>query len=150
MNHPLVQRSPRRPFPAVDTLTKPFWTAAKNGILAIQQCDDCNSYFHPPVVQCAQCCGSALHFRPVSGKGTVVAYTIMHEPRVSGFEGTTPYTCVLVELDEQPGLILASNLVGEDRCEPRHGMRAQVVFEAISEDIALPQFCGLNADRTTK
>lgn len=131
---------PVRPTPVADTLSKPFWLAASRGELAIQRCNRCGKYFHPPTVHCMQCNDAELVFQPVSGLGTVVAVTVMHEARVSGFEGVTPYTCVLVELDEQQGLSIASNYVGGRGQDVRAGTRVRAVFEPVDVDTVLPQF----------
>ena len=47
-----------------------------------------------------------LAFEDVSGSGTVWSYTVMHQKSVAGFEESVPYLTALVELDEQPMLLL--------------------------------------------
>ena len=38
-----------------DELTKPFWEAANEGRLVIQNCKACNRLQHPPAPACSQC-----------------------------------------------------------------------------------------------
>jgi 3-oxo-4,17-pregnadiene-20-carboxyl-CoA hydratase alpha subunit len=38
-----------------DELTKPFWDAANEGRLVIQNCKACNRLQHPPAPTCDQC-----------------------------------------------------------------------------------------------
>ena len=83
----------------------------------------------------------------MTGRGKVLAWTIMHEPKVTGFEDALPYACVLVELDEQTGLLMATNFIGGKPHEITAGMRVQVTFEEIDRDIVLPQFMALNEAR---
>jgi uncharacterized OB-fold protein len=51
-----------------------------------------------------------------------------------------PYVLAAIELVEQPGLRLVSNIVGCPESELVVGMGVEVVFEKITEDITLPLF----------
>jgi uncharacterized OB-fold protein len=74
----------------------------------------------------------------VSGRARLHSYTINHQRWFPG--QPVPYVIGLVELVEQPGLRLMTNIVN---CAPerlRIGMGLQVVFETVNDDIALPLF----------
>lgn len=129
-----------KPLPAVDDLTRPFWQAAAQHQLAIQHCQDCNYFNHPPRPLCDACLSQRLEFVPVSGRGTVYSYTIMHQPNIAGFEKEVPYINVLVELDEQPRLFMVSYLPISEREKIRIGGPVEVTFEKINDEITLPQF----------
>jgi uncharacterized protein len=73
----------------------------------------------------------------VSGRGVVHTYTVSHTP-LPGF--TPPYAIVLVELEEQKGLRLATNLVDVAPDEIEIGMPVEVEFTAVSDDVTLPLF----------
>lgn len=80
----------------------------------------------PPAADCPDC-GGELHAHPVSGRGTVFTYTVNHQPFNPAVP--VPYVVAIVELDEQPGLRLAANIVD---CEPDSvhvGLRVEVRFE---------------------
>ena len=64
----------------------------------------------------------------------------MHQRSVAGFEESVPYLTALVELDEQPMLLLVTNLpsVAPDRVAI--GQRVRVTFESLGDDLSLPQF----------
>jgi uncharacterized OB-fold protein len=64
----------------------------------------------------------------------------MHQKAIRGFEDATPYVCALVELDEQPMLLLATNLPGVAPSDVRIGQRVRVRFEPYADGLALPQF----------
>ncbi|MGH3558451.1 MAG: Zn-ribbon domain-containing OB-fold protein [Mycobacterium sp.] len=103
-----------------------FWTGGAQGQLLIARCDECAHWVHPPAATCRDC-GGTLVARPVSGRGTVFTYTVnlhAYNPAVP-----TPYVIAIVELAEQHGLRLATNIVD---CEPDSvvcGMRVEVQFE---------------------
>ena len=133
---------PSRATPAVTDLTRGFWEAAKAGRLAIQRCGECGYYNHPPRALCDRCQSSRLAFADVSGSGVVWSYTVMHQKSVAGFEDSVPYLTALVELDEQPMLLLTTNLPGVSADDVRIGEPVKVTFQPLTDDIALPQFEG--------
>lgn len=136
----MSEAAPSRAVPMVTDLTRPFWDAAKEGRLVIQRCDDCAYYNHPPKPRCDSCHSGSLSFAEVSGRGTVWSFTVMHQQSVAGFEGTVPYVTALVELEEQPMLLLTTNLPGTAAADVRIGAPVRVDFEPLTDDIALPQF----------
>jgi uncharacterized OB-fold protein len=71
----------------------------------------------------------------VSGRGVVYAFTVNHYQWLPAME--PPYVVALVELVEQDGLRLLSNIVGCPVDEVRTGMEVEVVF-ARSEDVYVP------------
>jgi len=108
--------------------------------LVIQRCQECNYFNHPPRPLCDACLSQRLEFVPVSGRGTVYSYTVMHQPNIAGFEKEVPYINVLVELDEQPRLFMVSYLPISEREKILIGGRVEVTFEKIDDEITLPQF----------
>jgi uncharacterized OB-fold protein len=131
----------RRPRPVPSELTSGFWAAAAQHVLSVQRCRDCGLRFHPPVPVCSRCYSEDLGFDPVSGSGVVHSFTVMTEALVPGFESVLPLVVVAVELVEQEGLVLVSNLVDLDGVEVPIGARVEVVFEDLPDDGgALPQF----------
>ena len=73
----------------------------------------------------------------VSGRAQVLTYTVNHQPWLPGFD--PPYVIAIVEIEEQPGLRLTTNIVN---CAPealRIGMPVRVLFEQ-HEDVAIPLF----------
>jgi hypothetical protein len=129
-----------KPLPAIDVLSRPFWEAAKNQQLVIQHCQDCGYFNHPPRPACDACQSQQLAFEPVSGRGTIYSFSVMHQPNIAGFEHEIPYVNIFVELDEQPLLFLVSYLPGSEREKVRIGGRVEVYFEKVDADITLPQF----------
>jgi uncharacterized OB-fold protein len=127
---------PFRVLPSIDGENEFFWTSGADGVLRFLCCEGCGYYLHPPVPQCPQCLSRNVSPRAVSGLGEIHSFTVNHQP----WDGDpAPYAIVLVELAEQQGLRLTSNLVGTALDEIRIGMPVQVQFEQHGE-IWLPVF----------
>jgi uncharacterized OB-fold protein len=129
-----------RPIPVPNELTRPFWDAARQKVLALQRCQACKHFQHPPYATCVQCMGIDLAFEPVSGKGAIYAYTIMYHAGDKRFAAAIPYASIIVELDDAPGALLAGNLLEAPYTEAKVGRRVEVIFEPLNDDITLPQF----------
>ena len=126
------------PIPALEPLTEPFWRACRAGRLEFAHCIDCDHYIHPARPICPKCRGRNLEPRTVSGRAHLHSYTVNHKAWFPGQE--VPYVIGLVELVEQTGLRLTTNIVN---CSPEKveiGMPLRVVFENVSDEVALPLF----------
>jgi uncharacterized OB-fold protein len=73
----------------------------------------------------------------VSGEGTLFSYTVNFQ-RVADVP-VDPYVIAIVELDEQPGLRLTTNLADCALEDVKIGMRLAVTFERVG-DTYLPLF----------
>jgi uncharacterized OB-fold protein len=129
-----------RPIPVPNEWTKPFWEAAKKEMLALQRCQSCGHFQHPPYATCLNCMGVDLKFEPVSGKGTIYAYTIMYHTGDKRFASAVPYASIIVELDAARGALMAGNLMHAPYTEAKVGRRVEVIFQPLNDEITLPQF----------
>jgi uncharacterized OB-fold protein len=129
-----------RPIPVPNEWTKPFWDAAIQGVLALQRCQACKHFQHPPYATCVNCISTDLRFEPVAGHGAIYAYTIMYHTGDKRFAAAVPYASIIVELDDAPGALLAANLLEAPYTEAKVGRRVEVMFEKLNEEITLPQF----------
>lgn len=118
--------APFRVQPALDDDNRFFWTSGRDGVLRFAHCAGCGYWLHPPIPRCPACGGRDVTPQAVSGRGQVWSYTVNHH---SWDGGTEPYAIVLVELAEQEGLRLTSNLVGCAPVDVHIGMAVQVAFE---------------------
>ena len=76
----------------------------------------------------------------VRGKGRVWSWTVVFHSIDPALNNNTAFNIVEVELEEQEGLRLTSNLID---CGPEDiyvGMPVEVVFEKVSDKMALPMF----------
>jgi uncharacterized OB-fold protein len=129
-----------KPIPVADELSQAFWDAARERRLVAQRCAECGYYNHPPRPTCDRCSSQSLQFAPLSGRGTIYTYTVMHQPNVAGFEEEIPYVNIVVQLDEQPMLFMVSNLPRAELDKIRIGGRVEVWFEERGPDLVIPQF----------
>jgi uncharacterized OB-fold protein len=129
-----------RPIPVPDEWTRPFWDATRRGVLALQRCQTCRHFQHPPYATCLNCMGVELAFEPVRGEGTIYAYTVMYHAGDRRFAAAIPYASIVVELDDAPGALMAGNLLEAPYTAAKVGRRVEVIFERLNDDIALPQF----------
>lgn len=119
-----------------DRDTTDFWQAARRGQLVVQQCRNCEAVLHLPRPYCSRCGSWETTWRPVAGRGRVHSWTrVTHQVHPSF---PTPYTIVLVELEEFPSVRFVGHLVG---CpELYSGQPMEGWFEALDEGTCLPQW----------
>jgi uncharacterized protein len=117
--------------PKLTDANRAFWTGGADGRLHVLWCARCELWVQPPTSECPHCDGG-LVARPVSGRGTVLTYTVNHQPFMPTVP--VPYVIAIVELEEQDDLRIATNIVD---CEPdavRVGLPVDVRFEAQRSD----------------
>ncbi|MFT4056889.1 MAG: OB-fold domain-containing protein [Novosphingobium sp.] len=123
-----------RKLPKLEPETAFYWTSGEDGRLRIQRCGQCATYQHPPFPRCSTCGSEAVAPEPVSGKGRLASYTVNHEAWMPGL--AVPFVFGVVELAEQRGLYVFTNLAAKD---VRIGMPLTVSFER-HDDVWLPMF----------
>ena len=129
--------APGRPLPSITPENEFFWTSGADGRLRFQECESCAALVHPPQPFCRHCRGTGLRPRAVSGRATLIGFTVNHRFSLPGLPA--PYIVAQVAIEEDPRVRLTTNLV---ECEPGDlelGMRVEVVFEQV-EDVWLPLF----------
>ena len=126
-----------RPLPQLTPATEWFWTSGADGRLRIQGCTDCGKLVHPPVPICPACRSRAWEPTALSGRGTVVGFTVNRHQWLPGFE--PPYVIANVALAEDPSVHLTTNIVGCDPDDVHIGQEVAVRFEQ-HEDVWLPLF----------
>jgi uncharacterized OB-fold protein len=128
-----------RPPPAPDEISGFFWEGAAAGRLLLQRCMACRRYQYPPDVVCTHCQHELLEPAQMSGGATLYTYAVVQRAFHPGFVDHLPYVVAMVELDEQPGLMMYTNVVGADPQSLAVGMRLEVDFEQ-RVGVTLPQF----------
>jgi len=127
-----------KPLPQVTPEMKPFWDAARRHELVVQRCTGCGTHRFPARDICSRCLSRDAAWIPVSGRGSVFSWAIMHQVYHPGFAAEVPYAVVVIELDE--GARLVSNLVDCAPADIRAGMPVEVVFDDVAPDVSLPKF----------
>jgi hypothetical protein len=129
-----------KPLPQPDVQTQGFWDGCRQHQLRLLRCRDCGTWVHQPAAMCHACGSMALDWAPVSGRGTVYTWTVVHHAPLSGFQAEVPYIVAWIELEEQPGLRILSNVVDCAPDQLRAGLAVRVTFRDVSDDISLPLF----------
>lgn len=127
----------KRILPRLDADNTPFWTGGKEGKLFIAQCADCSGFVHPPRPLCRHCLSDNVQPVAVSGRGKVATFTINHQPWMPGME--VPFVLARIALDDAPGVVITSNVVGCPVDSVDVGDRVQVTF-LNQDDVWLPLF----------
>jgi len=130
--------TPSKPLPPVTPDMVEFFEGAKRGQLMIQKCASCGELRFPAYEICSKCNSSRSSWAPVSGRGKVYSFNIMHQIYHPGFAAEVPYAVVVVKLEE--GAKFISNLIGIKPHDIKCGMPVEVVFEKVGDDIMLPKF----------
>ncbi len=128
---------PFRVLPRVTKSNEHFWRGGEAGELRFLCCPACRIYVHPPAPICPDCHSKDLAVEAVSGRATVLTYTLNHQQWVPAPDH--PYAIAIVEIEEQEGLRLMTNIVNCPAEDVRVGMPVRVVFEE-HEDVFIPLF----------
>ena len=126
-----------RPLPELTPANEWFWTSGSDGVLRVQGCQDCGQLVHPPTPICPACRSRSSKPIAVSGRGTVVGFTVNAHPWHPAFE--PPYVVANVALAEDPSVHLTTNVVGCAPADVAVGQEVTVRFEH-HEDVWLPLF----------
>ena len=129
--------STTRPLPELTPATEWFWTSGADGRLRIQRCTDCSSLVHPPVPICPVCRSRNWEPSIVSGRATVIGFTVNQHQWHPAFE--PPYVIAVVGLAEDPTVRLTTMMVGCAPTEVSIGQDVTVRFEH-HDDVWLPLF----------
>ena len=129
---------PFRILPQVTDENAHFWRGGADGELRFLRCDACRTFVHPPQPICPGCLKKQLTPETVSGRATLTTFTVNHQPWIPGFD--PPYIVAIVELEEQQGLRLTTNLVHCEEADIRIGMPVQVTFYDAGDGIFFPLF----------
>ncbi len=96
------------------------------------KCTKCDTVFFPPRNICPDCRRpDRIESYELSGKGEIVSYTEIREPQ-EGFEDESPYTVIIVKLEEGPRI--AGQITNSCDEEVEIGKEVEAVFRNLGED----------------
>ena len=129
-----------KPIPVPQGESDVYWQKAKEHELWLRKCNACdNAYFYPRDI--SPCCFSKdTDWIRASGKASLFTYGIVQRAPHPGFVDDVPFVTAVVELEEGPKM--PTNIVIEDPTPEnlQIGMALEVVFEDITDELALPKF----------
>jgi uncharacterized protein len=127
--------------------TAGFWEGCARGELVVQTCDACGRRRMPPRPMCPYCQSTAVRWETTSGRGRIWSFIVAHPPLLPAYGAVAPYNAIIVELEEDPTLRFAGNLVASAAGEVNEidpativiGEPVRVVFHPV-EDVFLPRW----------
>jgi uncharacterized protein len=125
--------------PQADLDSAPFWAAVREHRLTVQRCAHCATYRFPARPICPACHDWRSDWAEVSGRGRVLSWVVTHHVTHPAFARQLPYPVLLVELAEQPGLVMYGNLRPPD-APITSGMPVRAVFEDLTDAVTLVQW----------
>lgn len=134
----MAERRKGKPVPRVDEESKGYWEACRRHELRVQKCRSCGQMRFYPRAVCPSCMSSDVEWVLSSGKGEVYTFTATYQNHAPGFRESLPYVLAYVELDE--GVQMLTNIVDCDPNDVKIGMKVEVTFEDVGDDIAIPRF----------
>ena len=116
--------------PVPEEVDTPFWEAANEDRLVVQNCTACDRLQHPPAATCSACgSGDNMEWKEMSGRGKVYGYGVMYDCPVTILAEDQPFNIAVVELEEDPGIKMLSHLPGTPVDDVPVGAAVQVEFE---------------------
>ncbi|WP_235959216.1 Zn-ribbon domain-containing OB-fold protein [Nocardioides acrostichi] len=111
-----------------------FWEGTLADQLRLQRCNNCGALRHPPGPACPDCGALDRGFVVAAGTGTVFSFVVHRHPPIPDKE--LPILLALIDLDE--GVRMVGEVVDLAPEELRIGLRLQVGFNRIDDELALP------------
>ncbi|MBI3967901.1 MAG: OB-fold domain-containing protein [Chloroflexi bacterium] len=130
----------KKPLPAPTPADEPYWRALIEQQLVLPRCTECRSYQWYPRLMCRACGSLSLEWEPVRGRGVVFSYTTQHHRTGSRFDDELPYTIVVVDLAEAPGVRMTGRLTN---CAPEAveiGLPVESWYEAVTPEVTFLRF----------
>jgi uncharacterized OB-fold protein len=128
------------PLPGITALTQFFWDGVKERKLMILQCQNCGHHVHVPRPVCNRCRSLDLAPAEMSGQATLYAYTVVMQVFHPFYADKVPYTLAVVELAEEAGLRMTTQIIDCDEADLRTGMEVEVIWTEVAPDFTLPYF----------
>ena len=112
-----------------------FWREMKSRYRLVgTRCGNCGRVYFPPRVVCPACHRDSvgkMEEHPLSGKGTVVSYTVIHDG-LPEFRMQIPYIMAIIEMEE--GVRCTGQIVDATPDEIGIGTEVEPVFRRIREE----------------
>jgi uncharacterized OB-fold protein len=123
-----------------DPDTGGFFQAARRNRLAAKFCRACGAPIHLPRPFCPSCRSRDLEWRDLSPNGRVYSWTVVEHQVHPAFP--VPYTILLIELDDMPGVRLVGNIAGDAVLNIGDPVRA--TFDPAGNEVIFPQWTVLD------
>lgn len=133
----MSQNENPKPLPKITPGAELFWDYCRGEKLVLPFCNQCAAFFYYPRTWCPSCFNQDLHWKPVSGRGVVHSFSVIHQSPMPSFDADVPYVLAIIELAEGPRML--TNIVNCDVNAVVVDMPVNVVFEKRG-NMKVPQF----------
>jgi uncharacterized OB-fold protein len=99
------------PYPVPEYGAEAYWSACNEERLVMQRCSACRQFRWHPAPLCIHCGGDEFSWEELTGRGRVTTWTVVTHPVHPAAIALVPYVVVEIELEEQVGLRMLSNLI---------------------------------------
>jgi len=77
-------------------------------------------------------------WEPISGKGVIYTWSVIHHPVDKRLSGEVPFTVAMVDLEEGPRVV--GRLINADRAKLKAGMSVKTRYEDMDKELTLLNF----------
>lgn len=127
-----------KPLPAITEENAPYYESLRRHAIQLQRCESCHAFRYPPSSHCPHCLSEAASWTPVSGRGVVYSWIIMHQIYDPAFKDVAPYNVAVVEIAEGPRL--TTNITGCPNDAIHIGMPVTIAYDDVTEAVTLAKF----------
>jgi uncharacterized OB-fold protein len=113
-----------------------MWRSIAARALELQRCAACARFQYPPAPVCTHCGCADLHWKPVSGAGTIISWVVFHKTYLPAYPA--PYNVIAVRLAEGP--VMVSNLEPPLPSESWIGSSVTIDYVTMPDGQVLPRF----------
>jgi hypothetical protein len=124
----------------VDPDTEAFWLACREHRLVVQRCAVCGAHRFAPSPVCHRCQSFETELEVSAGRGELYTWTVVHQVMHPAVADAVPYNVAVVRLDDCSGAMITTNIVGVAPGELFAGMRVEVRWDDIDDDLTVPRF----------
>ena len=117
---------------------QPFWDSLKQRSIKVQRCASCKTFRHIPKELCAHCHSASFTWEPVSGRGVIYTYTIVHRAPTPAYQEEAPYAIVHGAMEE--GFRMVATMTGTELDSVEIGMPVRVVYTDLSPQWTIVEF----------
>ena len=99
------------PYPIPEYGAEAFWQACNEQRLTMQRCHACHKFRWHPAPICIHCQSDDYSWTDLSGRGRITTWTVITHPVHPAAVARVPYIVAEIELIEQAGLRMLSNII---------------------------------------
>jgi uncharacterized protein len=128
--------------PYANEATQGFWDFALKGKLSASKCTNCGTCLIPSQPRCFVCQHKDFTWVELPGTGTIYSFTVVRHPLRPELQAIVPYVSAVIEVDgtQGAGARMLANVINCDPEKVRIGDKVKVVFEKVSDTLAVPRF----------